>query len=253
VDKPRIYKYLTSGRPRLGWLKKSTNQAKLALADAFRSDLNTPERLTGAWLDSFERRGDGYHFDRQYVVLGWIVDFWCEELYLAIEIDGSVHNTTKTAARDQIKNTSLTRSGIAVARINPDADPWVFRLSLASAIITRQQELYLAGFPIADSKVTGCRAELLKYKSEIIDRIKAEKQNAIWAFRTRIFDDNVNKISYDECGYSNFFWEWYFGEKEADDERFVGITVRDIRSGVVLGDGPRTMAEIMDSMGFKRV
>ena len=32
-----------------------------------------------------------YKFRRQYVLLGYIVDFFCPELNMAIEIDGLVH------------------------------------------------------------------------------------------------------------------------------------------------------------------
>ena len=33
----------------------------------------------------------GIKFYRQTVILGWIVDFWCPKLKLAIEVDGPTH------------------------------------------------------------------------------------------------------------------------------------------------------------------
>lgn len=39
--------------------------------------------------------GVSNQFWRQTVILGWIVDFWCPSLRLAIEIDGPSHEQTE--------------------------------------------------------------------------------------------------------------------------------------------------------------
>lgn len=42
----------------------------------------------------------GFKFRRQQLLFGFIADFWCAELGLVIEADGSVHNKERDAHRD---------------------------------------------------------------------------------------------------------------------------------------------------------
>ncbi len=44
------------------------------------------------WQEIKERKLLGYQFHRQVPLLDFIVDFYCHELMLAIEIDGDSHN-----------------------------------------------------------------------------------------------------------------------------------------------------------------
>ncbi len=46
------------------------------------------------WQEIKERKLLGYQFHRQVPMLDFIVDFYCHELKVAIEIDGSSHNYT---------------------------------------------------------------------------------------------------------------------------------------------------------------
>ena len=64
----------------------------------------------------------GLRFRRQQPIAGFIVDFYCPSLRLAIELDGAVHNTAKQARWDAERDASLERRGIRVVRIrNEDA------------------------------------------------------------------------------------------------------------------------------------
>jgi very-short-patch-repair endonuclease len=62
---------------------------KLALAKRLRREMTPSERRLWAAL----RRNaiDGFHFRRQQVIAGYIVDFYCDAAKLAIELDGSAH------------------------------------------------------------------------------------------------------------------------------------------------------------------
>ncbi len=55
-----------------------------------------------------EVRGNklGVHFRRQQIIAGFIVDFYCHEAGLVIELDGSVHDERKEedARRDKVLN-----------------------------------------------------------------------------------------------------------------------------------------------------
>lgn len=37
----------------------------------------------------------GFRFKRQYSVMNYVVDFYCPKIKLAIELDGSIHETSK--------------------------------------------------------------------------------------------------------------------------------------------------------------
>ena len=57
-------------------------------------------------------------FKREHVVSGkWIVDFFFPEIRLAIEVDGSAHNTRVQRAKDRKKDTDCKRFDITVLRL----------------------------------------------------------------------------------------------------------------------------------------
>ena len=53
-------------------------------------------------------------FRRQYVQYGYILDFYCPTLRLAIEVDGGIHNDQKDY--DRTRDSHLSRHGITVNR-----------------------------------------------------------------------------------------------------------------------------------------
>ena len=73
------------------------------------------ERAT--WTALRDRRCLGYRFKRQVVIEGLIVDFYCRELRLAIELDGSVHQTREGRQRDQARDAHLHSCGIRVIHL----------------------------------------------------------------------------------------------------------------------------------------
>lgn len=62
----------------------------------------------------------GYRFERQMVVRGFIVDFWCPSSRLAIELDGSIHSCADVARNDREKTAALERAGIRMLRLSND-------------------------------------------------------------------------------------------------------------------------------------
>ncbi|MFO0793585.1 MAG: endonuclease domain-containing protein, partial [Candidatus Brocadiaceae bacterium] len=56
----------------------------------------------------------GYDFDRQKPIDNYIVDFFCNELVLAIEIDGSTHN--EKFEEDQRRQAKLESLGVRFLR-----------------------------------------------------------------------------------------------------------------------------------------
>ena len=61
----------------------------------------------------------GYDFDRQKPIDNYIVDFFCNELMLAIEIDGCSHN--EKSEEDRIRQAKLESLGIRFLRFH-DSD-----------------------------------------------------------------------------------------------------------------------------------
>jgi very-short-patch-repair endonuclease len=58
----------------------------------------------------------GYEFHRQVPIDEYIVDFYCHELHLAIEIDGNTHDYN--FEKDDIRQKKLENLGINVIRFN---------------------------------------------------------------------------------------------------------------------------------------
>ncbi len=62
----------------------------------------------------------GYDFHRQKPIDNYIVDFFCPELKLAIELDGYTHGFEKVFEKDNIKMQKLSELGIMVLRFVDD-------------------------------------------------------------------------------------------------------------------------------------
>jgi len=58
----------------------------------------------------------GYDFHRQKPIDNYILDFFCYELMLGIELDGMTHNWEETIEKDRQKERRLNELGITVLR-----------------------------------------------------------------------------------------------------------------------------------------
>ena len=68
------------------------------------------------WHCLRDRRLDGLKFRRQHPVGRYIVDFYCPEAKLAIELDGGQHAEQAQAAYDDRRERFLGQRGIRVLR-----------------------------------------------------------------------------------------------------------------------------------------
>ena len=73
------------------------------------------ENRLWAWLR--DRRFEGYKFRRQFPIDGYVLDFYCAELKLAIEADGRQHGQILMAQYDDQRLLALQERGIEVLRI----------------------------------------------------------------------------------------------------------------------------------------
>ncbi|MFQ3573961.1 MAG: endonuclease domain-containing protein [Thermodesulfovibrionales bacterium] len=62
----------------------------------------------------------GYDFHRQKPIDNYIVDFFCNKLMLAIEVDGYTHSFEAVADRDALKEQRLNEIGIRVLRFKDE-------------------------------------------------------------------------------------------------------------------------------------
>ncbi len=58
----------------------------------------------------------GFDFDRQRCIDNYIVDFYCKELMLAIEIDGMSHNNEEAFLKDELRQQKLESLGVKFVR-----------------------------------------------------------------------------------------------------------------------------------------
>lgn len=68
------------------------------------------------WNQLKQGQMHGCDFDRQRPIDRFIVDFYCKELMLAIEIDGASHNSPEAQAKDQTRQERLESLGVTMLR-----------------------------------------------------------------------------------------------------------------------------------------
>ena len=88
------------------------NSKLVPLARELRNNSTLSEVLL--WMRLRNKRFMGYDFDRQKPIDNYIVDFFCKELMLAIEIDGSSHDYKYE--QDLSRQQSIEKFGITVIR-----------------------------------------------------------------------------------------------------------------------------------------
>src|ERR1044071_4642594 len=84
------------------------------LARKLRKDMTFGEVLL--WNELKKDKLLGFDFDRQRCIDNYIVDFYCKELMLAIEIDGISHNYEDALLKDEIRQSKLESLGVTFIR-----------------------------------------------------------------------------------------------------------------------------------------
>jgi very-short-patch-repair endonuclease len=102
---------------------------------------NQPTLAEHALWQRLRGRQTGFIFHRQSLQRGYILDFYCHRLKLAIEIDGSVHQLQRAA--DARREQALRASNIKVLHFTNrdvlDCRAWVLR-RIAAEILLRDSE-----------------------------------------------------------------------------------------------------------------
>src|SRR5438874_3505827 len=68
------------------------------------------------WECLRDRRLHGLKFRRQQPLYGYIVDFYCAERRLVVELDGAVHQDPEQQSYDEYRTRQLHERGLTVLR-----------------------------------------------------------------------------------------------------------------------------------------
>lgn len=88
-------------------------RSTMLLRSKLRQARQLPERLL--WYQ-LQNKKLGYRFRRQYGVGRYVVDFYCPQLKLVIEVDGAFHQELTFFIADQKRQLYLQSLGLTVAR-----------------------------------------------------------------------------------------------------------------------------------------
>ena len=94
-------------------LRKRCKPEKRIYAKNLRRHPTKAEKILWSDLRSYQL---GFHFRRQVIILGWIVDFYCPQAKLAIEVDGLYHDNI--SEKDAYRKTIMEKHGILTLRID---------------------------------------------------------------------------------------------------------------------------------------
>jgi very-short-patch-repair endonuclease len=89
---------------------------KVEIAKRLRKNATPAEKLL--WQELRGRKHLGLKFRPQQIIAGYIVDFYCEEKDLAIEIDGSAHDPEEARRQDALREGHLRATGVKIVRFD---------------------------------------------------------------------------------------------------------------------------------------
>ncbi len=109
----------------------------LKRARGFRRALTGAE--VGLWTRLKGRKLGGFHFRRQHPIAPYILDFYCSQARLAIEVDGDSHFAEGAQAYDARRDAWLAAQGIETLRLGTETmkDPEVAAAVVLAAVRRR--------------------------------------------------------------------------------------------------------------------
>jgi very-short-patch-repair endonuclease len=102
---------------RRGFITKAFNKANQKIKrKTLRKNLPLAEIIL--WDRLKGRQLEGYKFRRQYSVEDFVIDFYCPELKLAVEVDGDSHYTEDALFSDRKRQIEIETFGIRFRRFS---------------------------------------------------------------------------------------------------------------------------------------
>ena len=87
----------------------------LKRAKSLRRTMTPPE--TRLWVRLRTRQPGRPNFRRQFPLDPYILDFYCPEAKLAVEVDGWIHSLAAQAAHDEWRDAFLKTKGVEIMRL----------------------------------------------------------------------------------------------------------------------------------------
>jgi very-short-patch-repair endonuclease len=97
---------------------RSKFPALLNYARRMRREDTLAEKL--AWIMLRDRRTLGLKFRRQVPIDRYIVDFYCHQLRLIVELDGMAHDRPEVAEKDARRNLRFAQLGYRILHVSND-------------------------------------------------------------------------------------------------------------------------------------
>ena len=95
--------------------EQAVTKAKLERAKELRREMTPAEKLLWQQIRANKL---GVRFRRQQVIQGFIVDFYCHQAGLVIEVDGDIHDLQKE--EDERRERVMSEMGLRVVRFGND-------------------------------------------------------------------------------------------------------------------------------------
>jgi very-short-patch-repair endonuclease len=91
-------------------------EATVRRARQLRRDMSPPEARL--WMALRGKQADGLRFRRQHPLGPFVLDFYCDSVRLAVEVDGFAHVTADRPQRDARRDDWLAARGVRTLRID---------------------------------------------------------------------------------------------------------------------------------------
>ena len=116
------------------------------LRQSLRNNATAPEAIL--WRALKGKQVDGLKFRRQFGLGPYVLDFYCPEIRLCIELDGEVHKSYEQSQYDEIRTRFMASNNIKVIRFENDA---VYRnIEAIKETIKEHKRMWERGRPSMD-------------------------------------------------------------------------------------------------------
>lgn len=100
------------------WSREKVSDSLLTNARKLRKEATEVETIL--WEHLRGRRLNGFKFRRQQPMEGFILDFYCDQVKLGIELDGRIHSLREIKEYDEQRTVFLNEFGIRIIRFSND-------------------------------------------------------------------------------------------------------------------------------------
>ncbi len=177
---------------RRSWSRDKIPDPILGFAREMRRNPTEVESLL--WENLRNRKQGGLKFRRQQPMEGFILDFYCHEARLGVEVDGPDHDKTEQKKYDELRTLYLNEFGIEIIRFSNEEVIKSMKSVLGKIRKTAKRRVEESPSPRPRSSVTPLPGE--RGEGLIYFKFKALLQRDNWVSPAYVGIDNAGIISY---------------------------------------------------------